>query len=289
MIEKVSKVKQAVILACCLAVGGCKQAPQANVESGYKVMTLAPADRTLSSTYSATIRGRQDIEIYPQVSGTLTQVCVSEGERVKRGQSLFVIDQVPYEAALQTALANVEAAKASLATAQLTYDSKQELYRQNVVSAFDLSTAKNSLLAAQAQLAQAELNLQDSTLIAPSDGTLLTRAVEPGTVLNEGGTVFTVSLTRPVWVRAYVDERNLDQAQPGRKVLLYTDGRPDKPYHGQIGFVSPTAEFTPKTVETPDLRTDLVYRLRIVVTDADDALRQGMPVTVQFGDEAGHE
>ncbi|MBU0246476.1 efflux RND transporter periplasmic adaptor subunit, partial [Escherichia coli] len=116
-----------------------------------------------------------------------------------------------------------------------------------------------------------------------------TRAVEPGTVLNEGGTVFTVSLTRPVWVRAYVDERNLDQAQPGRKVLLYTDGRPDKPYHGQIGFVSPTAEFTPKTVETPDLRTDLVYRLRIVVTDADDALRQGMPVTVQFGDEAGHE
>ena len=62
-----------------------------------------------------------------------------------------------------------------------------------------------------------------------------------------------------------------------------------KPYHGQIGFVSPTAEFTPKTVETPDLRTDLVYRLRIVVTDADDALRQGMPVTVQFGDEAGHE
>ena len=132
-------------------------------------------------------------------------------------------------------------------------------------------------------------DLQDSTLVAPSDGTLLTRAVEPGTVLNEGGTVFTVSLTRPVWVRAYVDERNLDQAQPGRKVLLYTDGRPDKPYHGQIGFVSPTAEFTPKTVETPDLRTDLVYRLRIVVTDADDALRQGMPVTVQFGDEAGHE
>jgi len=71
-------------------------------------------------------------------------------------------------------------------------------------------------------------------LIAPSDGTLLTRAVEPGTVLNEGGTVFTVSLTRPVWVRAYVDERNLDQAQPGRKVLLYTDGRPDKPYHGRL-------------------------------------------------------
>ena len=92
MIEKVSKVKQAILFACCLAATGCKQAPQATVESGYKVITLAPTDRTLSSTYSATIRGRQDIEIYPQVGGTLTQVCVSEGERVKRGQSLFVIN-----------------------------------------------------------------------------------------------------------------------------------------------------------------------------------------------------
>ena len=180
---------------------------------------------------------------------------------------------------------DLENARSSRDQAQATLKSAQDKLRQyrSGNREQDIAQAKASLEQAQAQLAQAELNLQDSTLIAPSDGTLLTRAVEPGTVLNEGGTVFTVSLTRPVWVRAYVDERNLDQAQPGRKVLLYTDG------HGQIGFVSPTAEFTPKTVETPDLRTDLVYRLRIVVTDADDALRQGMPVTVQFGDEAGHE
>lgn len=71
--------------------------------------------------------------------------------------------------------------------------------------------------------------------------------------------------------------------------MLYTDGRPDKPYHGKVGFVSPTAEFTPKTVETPDLRTDLVYRLRIIVTDADDALRQGMPVTLKFSSGEHHE
>lgn len=98
----------------------------------------------------------------------------------------------------------------------------------------------------------------------------------------------TLSLTRPVWVRAYVDETDLNQSQPGRKVLIYTDGRPDKPYHGQIGFVSPTAEFTPKTVETTDLRTDLVYRLRIIVTDADNTLRQGMPVTIAFDNETPH-
>ena len=85
----------------------------------------------------------------------------------------------------------------------------------------------------------------------------MTRAVEPGSMLSAGSTVLTLSLTRPVWVRAYIDEPNLGQMQPGRELLLYTDGRPDKPYHGKVGFVSPTAEFTPKTVETPDLRTDL--------------------------------
>ncbi len=96
--------------------------------------------------------------------------------------------------------------------AQATLKSAQDKLRQyrSGNREQDIAQAKASLEQAQAQLAQAELNLQDSTLIAPSDGTLLTRAVEPSTVLNEGGTVFTVSLTRPVWVRAYVDERNLD-------------------------------------------------------------------------------
>lgn len=153
----------------------------------------------------------------------------------------------------------------------------------------EIAQAKANLEQAQAQLAQSTLDLHDTVLTAPSDGTLLTRAVEPGSMLSAGSTVMTLSLTHPVWVRAYVDEKNLGQAQPGREILLYTDGRPDKPYHGKIGFVSPTAEFTPKTVETPDLRTDLVYRLRIIVTDSDDSLRQGMPVTLSFSDEPRHE
>lgn len=153
----------------------------------------------------------------------------------------------------------------------------------------DIAQAKASLEQAQAQLAQAELDLHDTTLVAPADGTLMTRAVEPGSMLSAGSTVLTLSLTRPVWVRAYIDEPNLGRAKPGSELLLYTDGRPDRPYRGKVGFVSPTAEFTPKTVETPDLRTDLVYRLRIIVTDADDALRQGMPVTVRFNDGQGNE
>ena len=123
-----------VLVGCAALTASCKQAPVAQMEAEYAVLKVSPSDKVLSTTYSATIRGRQDIDIYPQVSGTLTKVCVTEGQRVKNGQTLFIIDQVPYEAALQTAVANVESAKASLATAQLTYDSKEELYKENVIS-----------------------------------------------------------------------------------------------------------------------------------------------------------
>ena len=186
---------------------------------------------------------------------------------------------------------DLENARSSRDQALATLKSSQDKLRQyrSGNREQDIAQAKASLEQAQAQLAQAQLDLHDTTLVAPANGTLLTRAVEPGSMLNAGSTVLTLSLTRPVWVRAYVNEASLGEAKPVREVLLYTDGRADKPYHGKIGFVSPTAEFTPKTVETPDLRTDLVYRLRIIVNDADDALRQGMPVTVSFDDGQTHE
>ena len=123
-------MKTAIALWCIVAVG-CKQSPVIQQSSGYATMTVFTSEKTLSNNYSASIRGKQDIDIYPQVSGFITKLCVTEGESVKKGQVLFIIDQVPYQAALNTAIANVEAAKASVATAQLTYDSKQELYKQS--------------------------------------------------------------------------------------------------------------------------------------------------------------
>ena len=98
------------------------------------------------------------MEIRPQVSGTITEICVKEGAKVHKGQVLFVIDQVPYKAALQTALANVKSAEAAVATARLTFDSKEELFKERVVSDFDRQTAQNSLLEAEASLAQAKAN-----------------------------------------------------------------------------------------------------------------------------------
>lgn len=190
--KNVSKMRQMIVGVCCLMMVGCRQVPSSSGQvSEYEVMTVKPAGRTLTSTYSATVRGRQDIEIYPQVSGFLTQVCVEEGQRVKRGQTLFIIDQIGYRAAVQTAEANVAAAEAALATAQLTFDSKQELFRQKVVSAFDLSMAKNSLLTAEAQLAQmkaqevnARNNLSYTVVKSPADGVVGTLPYRVGTLVN---------------------------------------------------------------------------------------------------------
>lgn len=181
---------------------------------------------------------------------------------------------------LENARSSRDQAMASLKSAQ---DKLRQLRAGNRPQ--EIAQAQAALEQALAGLAQAELDLHDTTLFAPADGILMTRAVEPGSMLSAGSTLLTLSLTRPVWVRAWINEPHLNQASPGRKLLLYTDGRPDHPWHGKIGFVSPTAEFTPKTVETPDSRTDLVYRLRIIVTDADDTLRQGMPVTIKFSQD----
>ncbi|MCD7849558.1 MAG: efflux RND transporter periplasmic adaptor subunit [Parabacteroides sp.] len=147
--------------------------------ANYAIMKVTPTDKELSTAYSATIRGRQDIDIYPQVSGIIEKLCVSEGQKVRRGQVLFIIDQVPYKAALKTAIANVEAAKAGLATAELTYNSAKELYAQKVVSEFNLKTNQNTYLTAKAQLSQAEAqeinarnNLSYTEVKSPSDGVI---------------------------------------------------------------------------------------------------------------------
>ena len=165
-------------LCCMIALTGCQKAQQrAALKADYKTMKVKTDSLTLSNIYSATIRGRQDIEIYPQVGGTLQRLLVTEGQRVKKGQTLFIIDQVPYQAALNTAKATLEAAQAALATAELTFQSTKRLYDQQVVSEFDLQKAQNSLQSAKASVAQATAqvtnaanNLSYTTVKSPADG-----------------------------------------------------------------------------------------------------------------------
>lgn len=149
----------------------------------------------------------------------------------------------------------------------------------------DVAVAHAALRAAEATVASGETSLADTVLVAPSSGIVLSRVNEPGTIVSGGETVVVLSLFEPLLVRAYVPETLLGFVYPGKKVEVFTDTRPDAPHAGTIGFVSPVAEFTPKSVETPELRTDLVYRLRIIVDQPDSGLRQGMPVTVVLSRE----
>jgi len=146
----------------------------------------------------------------------------------------------------------------------------------------DIAAAAAALEATKAQKQISETALGDAELRAPADGVITTRAVEPGAIVAAGTAVYTLSLQSPVWVRAYVSEPRLGLLHPGMNVEVLTDTRPGQPYIGQVGYISPVAEFTPKSVETPELRADLVYRFRVMVKAPDMALRQGMPVTVRI-------
>lgn len=279
----------------------------------------------------------REVNLGFRVSGRVTRMRVDEGDHVKSGEIIAVLDKGPFRHDLALARGQLEARRATyqkmlagtrpeeiaqaraqvaeqvatLENAQRIYDRQKRLLKKSVASRQtyedalarktevqarlksaraalelaeagfrkeDIRAAEGELHAAEAQVAQAETRLQDTDLVAPSDGTVLTRAVEPGTVVAAGTTVYSVSLQSPVWVRTYVAEPDLGRVHPGMPVTVETDGG-DR-YRGQVGFISPDAEFTPKTVQTTQLRTDLVYRVRVVVRDPDNRLRRGMPVTV---------
>ena len=222
-----------------------------------------------------------------RVPGRLAHLNYEEGDRVEIGAELAQLDKQPLTEELAVRQAQVKEISADLANAEKTFKRNADLVKKGSVSTSDYDDAlalrdalKARLETAKAQLTQAETALADANLLAPASGTLLTRVKEPGSILAVGTTVYTLALDQPVWVRTYIDEPNLGKIYPGQKVSVTTDS--GQSYTGQIGFISPQAEFTPKTVETTQLRTSLVYRLRVIVLEADQHLRQGMPVSIHF-------
>ena len=182
------------------------------------------------------------------------------------------VSQSGYDASLSTR--NV--AKARLAKALANLELLEEGTRQE-----DRAAARASVAQAEAALAKAKIAFQDAVLQAPNDGVVLTRVAEPGAIVAAGQTVATLSVRDVVWVYIFVEEPDLGKVAPGVEVEITTDSS-EKSYVGHVGYVSPEAEFTPKTVETPNLRTNLVYRARIVVETPDLGLRQGAPVSVKI-------
>jgi HlyD family secretion protein len=269
----------------------------------------------------------------------IAEIFVEEGDRVKKGQVLAILQTHRLEAQIQEAEAQiaaqqevvkrleagtrpqeigqahaeVAAAKATVrnsmlnferisktsgagatsqqaldnARAQLDVDQAQLKVKEKALNLAlegprkeDIAAAKNTLEALKASLSLLKIRLADMTLISPSPGIIRNRILEPGEMANPTRPVVTLALTDPKWVRAYVPEPDLGRINLGMKAKILSDSFPDQSFEGWIGFISPVAEFTPKTVETEDLRTKLVYEVRVFVHDSEDLLRLGMPVTV---------
>jgi len=214
---------------------------------------------------------------------------------------------------IRQARADVAAAKAKLVDAEVTFARNKKLYKQSAASRQavddseaslntaranlkvaeealalavegprieDIEEAKAMLKVDEAQLALAKEVLKDTELFAPADGIIRNRILEPGDMASPQKPVLTMALTNPVWVRTYAQEATLGSLALGMSADVSTDSYPGKVYKGWIGFISPTAEFTPKNVETPELRTRLVYQVRVYVCNPQDELRLGMPATV---------
>lgn len=248
--------------------------------------------RTPHSLSELVLYGNVDVRLVDigfRVPGRVSQVLFEEGDFVKTGDLLTVLDPTPYDSEVEQARSSVEAITAQFLNAEILLKRRLELIAVGGVSQEDLDNALArrdqlyaDLLNAQAQLATAQDNFSYTQAFAPTDGVILTRVREPGTVVNPSDPVYTISVSTPVWIRAYVDEPHLGSIAYGMEAEIYTDLKNGPVYSGKIGFISPVAEFTPKTVQTTELRTDLVYRLRIYADNPDYSLKQGMPVTVKI-------
>ncbi|WP_321369037.1 efflux RND transporter periplasmic adaptor subunit [uncultured Desulfuromusa sp.] len=181
---------------------------------------------------------------------------------------------------LDDAHAAVEIERAQLNVRRQAYNLAVEGPRSE-----DIAEARARLEANRAHLAYLNTRLEETVLKSPSAGIIQSRILEPGEMAGPTRPAFVLALTDPKWVRAYVSEPDLGRVKEGVNTKVSSDSWPDKKFSGQVGFISSIAEFTPKSVETTDLRTKLVYEVRIWVDDPNNQLRLGMPVTVEFETE----
>ncbi len=220
----------------------------------------------------------------------IAEILVQEGDHVQKGQVLARLDTSRLTPQVAVVSANVEVDTVNVANARRQYERARRLSSSSVAGAISQQALDNAKAAYdaseahqdadEAQLSLLQQQLADAALYAPIAGTIRSRLLEPGDMASPQRPVFTLAMTSPKWVRAYVAEPDLGRIHPGMKAQVMVDSFPNRAFDGWIGFISPVAEFTPKAIETEQLRPNLVYEVRVFVKDPTDGLRLGMPATV---------
>lgn len=236
----------------------------------------------------------RQVDLGFRVEGKIAKMIAEEGDAVKKGELLGYLEDGNYKSTYEKNLADIKAFTANSANAKSQYERHIPLCADGTTSKQQCDTLKNTMESSKAELEASKAalignkkNFEDTKLYAPDEGIIMTRIQEPGAVVEPSSPIYTMAKTKPVWVRAYIPETNLANVKYGMEVNVYTDttnpqtGK-KREYKGYVGYISPVAEFTPKTVQTEDLRTDLVYRVRVYIYDIDAFLRQGMPVTIKL-------
>ncbi len=236
----------------------------------------------------------RQVDLSFQIAGQIEKMLFEEGDSVNKDNLVAVLDDRDYRANLQKAEAEVTRTAAISKNAAEIFERKYPLCPDNTISKQECDSILNNkneaeanYQAARANKAYAKNQLDYTKIYAPEDGILTVRVQEPGATVQKSQPIYTLVKNKPIWIRTYVSEKDLGNIKYDMPAKVLTDTTDPKTgekreYKGRIGFISPVAEFTPKTVQTEDLRTDLVYRIRVYVDQNDSFLRQGMPVTVKI-------
>jgi HlyD family secretion protein len=248
------------------------------------------ASHRAKSTDALTLYGNVDIrQVQLAFNGSerIAQMLVKEGDPVKKGQLLATLDMATLQQKVRKAEADAEGARLASVNAASTYQRTKTLVDKHFVAQQQADNARTAADAAQAAFKAAQAGLEltrtalaDASLYAPDNGIIQERILQPGDMASPQRPVYTLAMTDPLWVRVYVKESDLGKIRPDTRAEVATDSYPNKRYSAWVGYISPTAEFTPKSVETTEVRSSLVYQVRIFVCNPQGELRLGMPATV---------
>lgn len=230
-----------------------------------------------------------EVDVSFKVAGRVQERRVSEGQQVKAGDVVALLDNVELRQIADQAEAALAVAVADAARAKLEYARQKELSEKKVISnrEYELADAARAIAEARVKEADAGLKLaktrlDDATLVSPVNGVVLSKHIEPGEYVVPGTPVVTIGDLQNAWLRAYVVETDLGRVKVGQPGCIKTDTYPGKTYQGRVSFVASEAEFTPRTVQTPKERVKLMYRIKVDVPNSQMELKPGTPADAEI-------